>query len=132
MIIRKGYKFRLKTKREQEKLFAIFCGHCRFIWNKALALQKARLESRTPLLSYQDLASLLRLWKRSEEYGFLREAHSQAEQQVLEDLDRALWDGLKKVKGMPRFRKKGRNDSFLYPQGSRARATGCICPRSAG
>jgi putative transposase len=117
MIIRKGYRFRLKTKEEQEKLFTLFCGHCRFIWNKALALQKARLERRTPLLSYQDLAGLLKLWKRSEDYGFLKEAHSQVEQQVLKDLDRALWDGLKRTKGMPRFRKKGRQDSFRYPQG---------------
>jgi putative transposase len=67
MIIRKGYKFRLKTNAEHEKLFGLFCGHCRFVWNKALALQMTRLESKTPLLSYQDLAGLLRLWKQSEE-----------------------------------------------------------------
>jgi IS605 OrfB family transposase len=117
MIVRKGYKFRLKTNVESERLFRLFSGHCRFLWNKALALQMARLESKTPLLSYQDLAGLVKLWKRSEEYGFLKEAHSQAEQQVLKDLDRALWDGLKGVKGRPRFRKKGRHDSFRYPQG---------------
>jgi len=51
MIIRKGYRFRLKAKKEQEKLFALFCGHVRFVWNKALVLQKARLENKTPLLS---------------------------------------------------------------------------------
>ncbi|MBM4296049.1 MAG: transposase, partial [Deltaproteobacteria bacterium] len=112
MLRRQGYKFRLKTKGGHERRFLRFCGHCRFVWNKALALQLARLESRTPLLSYQDLAGLLRLWKQSEEYGFLREAHSQVLQQVLRDLDRALWDGLKKAKGMPRFRKKVRQDSF--------------------
>jgi putative transposase len=92
----------------------------------------ARLERKTPLLSYQDLAGLLKLWKRSEEYGFLKEAHSQAEQQVLKNLDRALWDGLKGAKGMPRFRKKGRHDSFRIPRGSIFKATGCIFPRSAG
>ncbi|MDD3581617.1 MAG: helix-turn-helix domain-containing protein, partial [Desulfobacca sp.] len=86
MKIRKGYKFRLKTNLRHEGLFRRFCGHCRFVWNKALALQKARLESKTPLLSYQDLAGLLKLWKSSEEYGFLKEAHSQVEQQVLKDL----------------------------------------------
>jgi IS605 OrfB family transposase len=117
MILRKGYKFRLKANSKNECLFRLFSGHCRFIWNKALALQMARLDSKTPLLSYQDLAGLLKLWKHSEEYGFLQEAHSQIEQQVLKDLDRAWWDGLKKAKGMPRFRKKGKHDSFRYPQG---------------
>jgi len=94
MIICKGYKFRLKTNAKHERLFRVFSGYCRFLWNKALALQMARLERKTPLLSYQDLAGLLKLWKRSAEYSFLREAHSQAEQQVLKDLERALWDGL--------------------------------------
>lgn len=129
MIIRKGYKYRLKTNSSHDRQFGRFCGHCRFVWNKALALQLARLESRTPLLSYQDLAGLLRLWKQSEEYGFLREAHSQALQQVLRDLDRALWDGLKKAKGMPRFRKKGRQDSFRYPQGFKINGSRIYLPK---
>lgn len=129
MIIRKGYRFRLKTKGEHEHLFALFSGHCRFIWNKALALQKARLESHTALLSYQDLCGLLKLWKASEEYGFLKGAHSQAEQQVLKDLYRALWDGLKKTRGMPRFRKKGRHDSFHYPQGFKVEGSRVYLPK---
>ena len=129
MIIRKGYKFRLKTNAEHERLFRLFSGHCRFLWNKALALQMARLERKTPLLSYQDLAGLLKLWKRSEEYGFLQEVHSQAEQQVLKDLDRALWDGLKRVKGMPRFRKKGQHDSFRYPQGFEIKGNRMYLPK---
>ena len=129
MIIRKGYKFRLKANPEQERLFRIFSGHCRFIWNKALALQMARLDRKTPLLSYQDLAGLLKLWKQSEEYGFLQEAHSQIEQQVLKDLDRAWWDGLKRAKGMPRFRKKGKHDSFRYPQGFKVQGNRVYLPK---
>lgn len=74
MIIRKGYRYRLKTNPEHHRLFRLFSGHCRFIWNKALALQMTRLESKTPLLNYQDLAGLLQLWKSSEEYGFLKES----------------------------------------------------------
>jgi len=69
MILRKGYKYRLKTNFSHNRRLRVFAGHCRFVWNKALALQLARLESRLPLLSYQDLAGLLRLWKQSEEFG---------------------------------------------------------------
>jgi putative transposase len=116
MIQRKAYKYKLKKKNDFSR-FALFCGHCRFVWNKALALQKQRLEAGMPVLSYGDLALLLRLWKASEEYGFLKEAHSQALQQTLKALDRALWDGLKKQKGFPRLKKKGLHDSFRFPQG---------------
>jgi IS605 OrfB family transposase len=129
MIIRKGYRYRLKADEEQEGLFRLFSGHCRFVWNKALALQMKRLQSKTPLLSYQELASLLKLWKASKEYGFLKEAHSQVEQQVLKDLDRAMWDGLKKAKGMPRFRKKGKHDSFRYPQGFKIEGNRLFLPK---
>lgn len=38
MIIRKGYKFRLKTNAKHERMFRLFSGHCRFLWNKALGL----------------------------------------------------------------------------------------------
>ena len=129
MIIRKGYKFRLKTNAEQERLFLIFSGHCRFIWNKALGMQMDRLESKTPLLSYYDLAGLLKLWKQSEEWCFLKDAHSQAEQQTLKVLDRAIWDGLKGAKGMPHFRKKGMHDSFRYPQGFEIQGNRVFLPK---
>ncbi|MCL4485593.1 MAG: hypothetical protein M1537_04535 [Nitrospirae bacterium] len=43
----------------------------RFVWNKALALQKGRVDAGIPLLSYGDLAKLLTLWRNSSEYGFL-------------------------------------------------------------
>jgi len=82
-----------------------------------------------PALEYGDLAGLLKLWKRSEEYGFLKEAHAQAEQQVLRDLDRAIWNGLKRTKAMPRFRKKGRQDSFRYPQGFKIEGSRVYLPK---
>jgi putative transposase len=96
-------------------------GCSRFVWNKALGLQKDRLARGERLLSYGDLACLLKLWKQSDEYGFLKDAHSQALQQTLKDLDRALWDCLKKTgKRFPRFKSKNRaDDRFRYPQGFR-------------
>ncbi len=55
---------------------------------------------------------LIRLWKQSEEYGFLKEAHSQALQQKLKDLDRAF-DRAQPGKRLPRFKQRGVGDSFL-------------------
>lgn len=129
MIIRKGYRFRLKTNEEVEHLFRIYSGHCRYIWNKALALQLGRLERKEPVLRYGDLACLLVLWKKSDEMGFLKEAHSQVLQQTLKDLDRALWGGLKGEKGIPNYRKKGMRDSFRFPQGFKIEGRRTFLPR---
>jgi len=44
MLIRSAYKFRLNTNAETEKLMAQYSGNCRFLWNKALALNLFKLE----------------------------------------------------------------------------------------
>lgn len=129
MIVHKGYKYRLKTNFEQEQVLRLFAGHCRFVWNKALDLQMNRLNHKVPVLNYHELTCLLKLWKHSEEWGFLKEAHSQIEQQVLKDLDRALWDGLKKNKGMPKFKKRGMHDSFRFPQGFKIQGNQVYLPK---
>lgn len=120
MKIRKGFKFKLKTNAESGEKLSRFAGCCRYVWNKSLALQKARLNRGVPLLKYGELARMLTLWKQSEEHGFLAECHSQPLQQTLKDLDRAIWDCLTGTgKGFPRFKKRGRADSFRYPQGAK-------------
>jgi putative transposase len=44
MILRKAYKYRIRINQGEDALFRQFAGCCRFVWNKALALQKERLE----------------------------------------------------------------------------------------
>ena len=120
MLIRKAFRFRLRTSPGIDKALSIQAGHARFVWNKALALNLGRLERREPIVWYRDLAGLLRLWKQSEEYGFLKEAHSQVLQQRLMDLERAFRDAFDRNqpgKRLPVFKKKGTHGSFRYPQG---------------
>lgn len=95
-----------------------FAGSCRFVWNRMLALQKQRLGGGEPILRYSKAALLLPEWKI--ELPWLKtDAHSQALQQTLKSLDRALMDAFDKSnqKRFPRFKKKGQRDSFCYPQG---------------
>ena len=94
-----------------------FAGCCRFLWNKALALEKETYESEGKRLGYNKLAGLLRDWKKVEETVFLSEAHSQILQQTLKDLDRAYVNFFQKRADFPRFKKKGLHDAFRYPQG---------------
>ena len=118
MVIRKAFKYRLKTKPEDESLLRQFAGSCRFVWNKALALQKERLNNGERCLAYNKLAVLLPEWKA--DFPFLKEIHSQPIQQTLMNLDRALKDAFdkKSPKHFPSFKRKGATaDSFRYPQG---------------
>lgn len=118
MTIRKAYKFRLKTKPSNELLMRQFAGANRFVWNKALALQKQRLDKKERCLSYTSMANLLPVWKV--EHGFLKDVPSQSIQQTLKNLDRAIKDAFDKTnpKRFPKFKKKFKcADSFRYPQG---------------
>jgi putative transposase len=117
MKVLSAYKFRLVPTAQQDALLSRHAGCVRFVWNKALDLQKKRLDAGIPLLSYGDLAKLLTLWRSSEDYGFLALGPSQPQQQTLKNLDRAIWEAMdrKNPKRFPRFKRKGEGDSLRYP-----------------
>ena len=56
----KAFKFRLKTNSASSVLLASIAGSNRFVWNKALALQKERLENKEYTLSYYKMADSFR------------------------------------------------------------------------
>jgi putative transposase len=112
-----AYIFQLRPKFEQEAQMRRFAGCCRFVWNKALALEKETYEAGGKRNGYHRLAGFLRDWKKLEETSFLAEAHSQILQQTLKDLDRAYVNFFQKRAESPRFKKKGMHDAFRYPQG---------------
>jgi len=120
LTVRKAYKVRLKTNKEIEAKLVRFCGSARFVWNKYLAMNLERLENKQKILWYQEMAFWLTLWKRSEEYGFLKDSPSQVLQQKLKDLERAFKDCFDKsqpLKRAPVFKKRGLNDGIRFPQG---------------
>ncbi|MRR38212.1 transposase, partial [bacterium] len=130
MIMRKAFKYRLKTKPAQESLLRQFAGSCRFVWNKALALQKERLDRGERCLPYTRLTALLPEWKK--EFPFLKEVHSQPIQQTLKNLDRALKDAFdkKSPKRFPVFKKKlACSNSFRYPQGFKLEGSRIFLPK---
>lgn len=112
-----AYKFQLRPKAGQENLMRRFAGCCRFVWNKALALEKETFENEGRRLGFSLLCNILRDWKKEDGTTFLSEAHSQILQQALKDLDRAYKNFFAKRADSPRFKKKGVHDAFRYPQG---------------
>jgi putative transposase len=121
-VIQKTFHYRLKATTEQTTKCIQFAGARRFIYNYGLNLIKNAFEKQQKLPSYADIANLLPLLKKAPDTAWLKETHSQLLQQVLKDLDQSLkhfFRGLKTKKkiGFPAFRKRGKNDSFRYPQG---------------
>lgn len=112
-----AYKFELRPNGEQQRKMLRFAGACRFVWNRMLALQKQRLDSREPILRYNKSCLLLPEWKRELPW-LATEAVAQTLQQTLKHLDRALMDAFdpESPKRFPRFKKKGVYNSFRYPQ----------------
>src|SRR5579862_2295503 len=112
-----AYKFELKLSRGQKRTLNGFAGSCRYVYNKSLALQKERYEKGEKKLSYAGLCKQLTEWRHDLKLNWLSRTPSQALQQSLKDLERAYENFFKKRTEFPRFKKKGRKDSFRLPQG---------------
>ena len=110
-----AYKFELMPNGEQERKMRKFAGSCRFVYNRALALQKTNYEAGNKFVGYVGMANLLPEWKRR--IARLRDSPSQTLQHALKNLDRAYVNFFEKRADYPKFKKRGFGDSFRFPQG---------------
>jgi putative transposase len=111
-----AFKFELRPTGQQEQQMRFYAGACRFVYNKALALQKERYERGEKKLSYFQLSRLLTEWRNSEKLAWLAEAPYASLQHKLKDLEKAYTNFFAKRADFPQFKKKGRSrDSFRYP-----------------
>lgn len=94
-----------------------FAGACRFVFNRALALQNENHEAGNKYIPYTKMTSWLIEWKADTDTQWLKEAPSQPLQQSLKDLERAYKNFFHKRTSFPRFKKRSTNDAFRYPQG---------------
>lgn len=94
-----------------------FAGACRFVFNRALALQNENHEAGNKYVSYTKMASWLIEWKSHPDIQWLKDTPSQPLQQSLKDLERGYKNFFQKRAAFPRFKKRGQNDAFRYPQG---------------
>lgn len=110
-----AFKFELMPNGEQQRDMRRFAGSCRFVFNKALALQKARYDQGQKKLGYTELCRTLTAWRNSAETPWLRDAPVHPLQQTLKDLERAYTNFFAKRADFPRFKKKRQRESFRYP-----------------
>ena len=72
-----AYRFELRPDGAQVRLSRRSCGSRRFVFNRALALQKERRAAGEKHLSYADLCKHLTAWKADPATVWLKEVHSQ-------------------------------------------------------
>jgi putative transposase len=110
-----AFKYELRPTGEQQRQMRRFAGACRFVFNKALALQKARYEQGENKLGYAGLCKRLTEWRNCADTAWLADAPVHPLQQTLKDLERAYANFFAQRAEFPRFKKKGWHDSFRYP-----------------
>ncbi|MFU4579794.1 RNA-guided endonuclease InsQ/TnpB family protein [Pseudomonas aeruginosa] len=110
-----AFKYELMPTGEQQRQMRRFAGSCRFVFNKALALQKERYEQGEKKLAYAGLCKKLTAWRNGPETPWLKDAPVHPLQQTLKDLERAYSNFFAKRADLPCFKKKGQRDSFRYP-----------------
>lgn len=110
-----AFKYALMPTGEQQRDMRRFSGACRFVFNKALALQKERYEHGEKKLGYAGLCKLLTEWRHGSLTPWLKDAPTHPLQQTLKDLERAYANFFARRADFPRFKKKGQSDSFRYP-----------------
>lgn len=110
-----AFKFELRPNGEQDKRMRRFAGACRFVYNKALALQKANYEAGGKFIGYVAMAKHLTEWRNGPQTPWLKDAPVHPLQHALKDMEWAYKNFFAKRAAFPKFRKKGQRDSFRYP-----------------
>ena len=112
-----AYKFRIEPTGEQQRKLQQFAGMTRFVFNKALALQKENFDAGGKYIQYVPMARLLTAWRNGEETPWLKEAPVHPLQHALKHLDRAYKNFFENRASFPKFKKRGQHDSFRFPDG---------------
>jgi putative transposase len=110
-----AFKYELQPDGRQERDMRRISGACRFVFNKALAIQKENYEAENKFIGYVAMAKQLTEWRNSVETPWLKEAPCHPLQHALKDLDRAYKNFFAKRTDFPRFKRKGTGSGFRYP-----------------
>lgn len=110
-----AFKYELMPNGEQQRQMLRFAGSCRFVFNQALALQQANREAGGKFIGYVAMAKQLTAWRNGTETAWLKDAPIHPLQHALKDLEKAYKNFFEKRGGFPRFKRKGKSDSFRYP-----------------
>jgi putative transposase len=112
---RQAYKYELMPDGEQARAMRRFAGACRFVFNKALAMQKENYEAGNKFIGYLAMAKHLTSWRNGQETPWLKDAPCHPLQHALKHLEKAYRNFFARRAEFPRFKRKGSGDTFRYP-----------------
>lgn len=92
---------------EQARDMRRFAGSCRFVYNKALAMQKENHEAGNKFIGYVAMAKHLTGWRNGPDTPWLKEAPCHPLQHALKDLANAYKNFFARRADFPRFKRKG-------------------------
>lgn len=115
----KVLRYRIYPTKSQRSKIDNILELCRWTYNETLAARKNAYDQDGKSVSYYETKKLLPQWK--DEKPELKSVHSQVLQEVVKRVDLAYQAFFRRVKeggdpGYPRFKGKGRYDSFTYTQ----------------
>ena len=110
-----AFKYELKPSDEQRHRMVCYAGCKRVVYNKALELQAANHAAGNKFIRYESMAKNLGAWRSDEAALWLREAPYHTLQQGLKDMEKAFENFFEGRTDYPVHKKKGRHDSFRYP-----------------
>ena len=117
MLIRQGFQYALRLRPQAEATLRKWVGCRRFVFNEALAHQRAEIAAGRKRPGYAALCA--RLPGLKAQHPWLADPPAQALQQALKDLCKA-WDAKFTSRfGAPRFKKRGEGDTLRLPQDCR-------------
>lgn len=113
----KAFKYELNPNTEQIDMLNKHFGCSRYVYNWGLERKAKAYKQDNEKITCFDLIKEVTQLKKSEEFVWLKEVHSQTLQMSLRNLDNAFTNFFSKKAKFPTFKSKHRHQSFQYPQG---------------
>lgn len=111
-----AFTFRLRQDGQQKRQMRCFAGDCRFIFNRARALQNENHAVGNQDISHTKMAFGRVAWKNAAKTPWFKDFSLQP-QQSLKDLKWAYKNFFQKQSAFPRFKKREQNNAFCDLQG---------------
>lgn len=104
------YKTEIQPNKEQIELIHQTFGNTRYVYNQYIKLNLDRLKENQDIISGYDYSKMLN--NDPERPAWLLKSPSKAVKQAIMYAHTAVWSYLKGNQGMPKFKKKGKHNSF--------------------
>ena len=110
-----AYRFQLRTAPAVAAQLRRYAGQGRWLWNQALAEQRARRARGEKYAGFAAMCKWLTSWRNAPQTAWLADGPVHPQQQVLRRLDDAYKRFFNKSGGFPRFKKRGDEPGLRFP-----------------